>query len=130
MSENTPLTPSAEKRTHYKPLFDCLAHVENPGKSAPGYVEQFGAGRPNRLWICVPPQCPTCRGPDGQGAGGLQPIVTPLFPGILRQIIEIQFGHGHADSVGVGNRAQKSETPDSKAGSGFMTRNSGGDLHY
>jgi hypothetical protein len=42
----------------------------------------------------------------------------------LHQIIEIQFGHGRSESVDVDNREQKPETPVSKAGSGFMTRNS------
>ena len=57
-------------------------------------------------------------------AGGLQPIVALLCPGIPRQIIEIQFGHNHAQSVSVDNRAQQSETPNGRGGTGFMGWNS------
>jgi hypothetical protein len=48
----------------------------------------------------------------------------PALPSIPRQIIEIQFGHSHAQSVVVDNRAQQSETPNGRAGSSFMSRNS------
>jgi hypothetical protein len=48
----------------------------------------------------------------------------PALPSIPRQIIEFQFGHSHAQSVVVDNRVQQSETPNGRAGSGFMSRNS------
>jgi hypothetical protein len=48
----------------------------------------------------------------------------PALPSMPRQIIEIQFGRSHAQSSGVDNRAQQSETPNGRAGSGFISRNS------
>ena len=42
---------------------------------------------------------------------------------MLRQIIEFQFGPGHAECVGMANREQKPEISSGKAGSGSMPTN-------